>query len=80
MRRRHKHRNRNAGPVVTDSKNPLFDISHYRMTCEGKKRYDTDWQANFAGDETWEKSKHTVDLKHYKCPYCGFWHLTSRDG
>lgn len=46
------------------------------MTCEGKKRYDTDWQAKFAADETWESSKHTVDLTQYECPYCGFWHLT----
>lgn len=73
MRNRHRHLER---PIIIDRSNPLYERMHFQMTCEGKKRYDTDWQAKFAADETWERSKHTVDLTQYKCPYCGFWHLT----
>lgn len=43
--------------------------------CEGKKAYDTDWQAKFAADECFQLRG--ARLSWYKCEFCGLWHLTS---
>ena len=63
--------------VVTDRDSPLFDEMHYAKSCEGKTRYDTDWQAKYDADYQ-SKIRDGVALSWYHCPYCGYWHLTSR--
>ena len=76
MGRRRKKTRQNL-IVVTDRNSPLFDEMHYGKSCEGKTRYETDWQAKYDADYQ-SKLRGGVSLSWYHCPYCGYWHLTSQ--
>lgn len=76
MRRRHSKLH-DVPRVVTDRNSPLFDELHYEASCAGKMRYDTDWQAKYEAEQQGRRAG-GITLSWYHCPYCGFWHLTSR--
>ena len=41
-----------------------------------KRRYDSEWEA--ADAAMFGQCDRGVRLRHYRCPHCGGWHLTSR--
>ena len=53
----------------------FFDLVDYERSCLSKVKYETEWQAKFAADECYQKSK--IKLHWYHCEYCNRWHLTS---
>ena len=46
------------------------------MRCEDKKRYSTKARAKQAASRHSKASG--IELYVYKCPTCGFWHMTSQ--
>ena len=47
--------------------------------CGGKKPYLDATTARIVGNKC-EAKKQGLVLRVYKCPHCGFWHLTKRKG
>jgi len=62
-------------PRVTDKTSPLFDDFDYSKTCSTKKKYTTEYHAQFAIDECKSRDPR-LKLRSYKCPYCRNFHLT----
>jgi len=60
---------------VIDPSNPLFDSNEFAIMCQGKKKYDSMWDARYAIS----CSKTNKHLSYYQCPYCKHYHLTSRE-
>jgi hypothetical protein len=54
-----------------------LDSSHWRRDGQPKVRYDTRADAIFAADE--RSAESGAELNVYLCPYCGGWHMGSRD-
>lgn len=55
-----------------------------RKICESKKKYLTEAAALMRGDyydnESRRTSRSSKKSEAYKCPWCGFFHLTTRSG
>lgn len=54
------------------------------MACAGKKKYMTAETARmvlgYIKERTKKKHSARKEKRYYKCPICGFWHLTKYDG
>ena len=48
-----------------------MDFDHIKKMCIGKRIYDSKRKAK-------EEAKR-IGLNYYRCPFCGKYHLTSRD-
>lgn len=69
-------------------KNSLKINAHMRgeETCSKKRKYKTETGAiksdkaiiNLQRNENGMRKKKIAAKRAYKCPHCGFWHLTSR--
>ena len=55
----------------------LLDPNDLSRSCTSKKRYESEWQAKFAADESMSMQR-GLRLSWYQCKYCGGWHLTER--
>ena len=55
----------------------LLDLDDLSRSCTSKKRYESEWQAKFAADESMARQR-SLRLSWYQCKYCSGWHLTEQ--
>ena len=54
----------------------MHEAERREKACTSKNRYDTEGEALEAIEACMRHGRR--NLRHYRCPYCDGWHLTSR--